>query len=206
VVASGLFLGWRGPQMLTSRARLNVYVFWEMTVLLLNGLVFVLIGLQLPRILHTLSGHSLKQLVWHGVLISCAAIVVRMVWVFASTYLLRLTSASFRKRDPYPVWQNVAIVAWTGMRGKLAARAASVFLAIRRYWLPASRSTDCCSTPRSVLKPRMPSLAIIPTSAMCGRYRRTTNPHAQGCTRDSQKFRDSRDALIRVFNEPSKSS
>jgi CPA1 family monovalent cation:H+ antiporter len=95
-----------------------------MTVFLLNGLVFVLIGLQLPRILHTLSGHSLKQLVWHGVLISCAAIVVRIVWVFASTYLLRLTSASFRKRDPYPVWQNVAIVAWTGMRGVVSLAAA----------------------------------------------------------------------------------
>ena len=58
VVAAGLFLGWRGPQILTARTRLNIYVFWEMTVFLLNGLVFVLIGLQLPRILHTLSGHS----------------------------------------------------------------------------------------------------------------------------------------------------
>ena len=86
VVASGLFLGWRAPQILTSRTRLNIIVFWEMMVFLLNGLVFVLIGLQLPRILHTLSGHSLKQLVWHGALISCAAIVVRIAWVFTSTY------------------------------------------------------------------------------------------------------------------------
>src|SRR5260370_15067883 len=119
VVASGLFLGWRA-QILTSRTRLNLYVFWEMMVFLLNGLVFVLIGLQLPRILHTLSGHSLKQLVWHGALISCAAILVRIAWVFTSTYLLRLMSASLRKRDPYPAWQNVAIVAWTGMRGDVS--------------------------------------------------------------------------------------
>src|SRR6516165_650823 len=124
VVASGLFLGWRAPQMLSSRAWLNVYVFWEMTVFLLNGLVFVLIGLQLPRILHTLSGHSLKQLVWHGVLISCAAIVVRIAWVFVSTYLLRFMSASLRKRDAYPAWQNVAVVAWTGMRGVVSLAAA----------------------------------------------------------------------------------
>ena len=95
VVAAGLFLGWRGPQILTARTRLNIYVFWEMMVFLLNGLVFVLIGLQLPRILHTLSGHSLKQLIWHGALISCAAIVVRIAWVFASTKLLRLISAAF---------------------------------------------------------------------------------------------------------------
>jgi Na+/H+ antiporter len=124
VVAAGLFLGWRAPQILTSRTRLNAYVFWEMMVFLLNGLVFVLIGLQLPRILHTLSGHSLNQLLWHGTLISCAAIAVRIAWVFASTYLLRSMSASLRKRDPYPAWQNVAIVAWTGMRGVVSLAAA----------------------------------------------------------------------------------
>ena len=68
VVAAGLFLGWRAPQILTSRTRLNLSVFWDIMVFLLNGLVFVLIGLQLPRILHRLSGRSLKQLIWHGVL------------------------------------------------------------------------------------------------------------------------------------------
>src|SRR5580704_10522046 len=110
VVASGLFLGWRAPQILSSRMRLNAYVFWEMMVFLLNGLVFVLIGLQLPRILHTLSGHSLKQFIWHGALISCAAIVVRIAWVFTATYLLRLIRNSWRKRDSYPPWQNVTII------------------------------------------------------------------------------------------------
>jgi Na+/H+ antiporter len=124
VVAAGLFLGWRAPQILSSRTRLTGYVFWEMMVFLLNGLVFVLIGLQLPRILHTLSGHSLKKLIWHGVLISCAAIVVRIAWVFTSTYLPHLLSASLPKRDPYPAWQNVAIVAWTGMRGVVSLAAA----------------------------------------------------------------------------------
>jgi Na+/H+ antiporter len=124
VVACGLFLGWRGPQILTSRTRLNAFVFWEMMVFLLNGLVFVLIGLQLPRILHGLSGQSLKQLVWHGALISCAAIVVRIAWVFTSTDLMRLISAALRKKDPYPIWQNVAIVAWTGMRGVVSLAAA----------------------------------------------------------------------------------
>jgi len=124
VVASGMLLGWRGPLILTSRTRLNLYVFWEMMVFLLNGLAFVLIGLQLPRILHALSGRSLQQLVWHGALISGAAIAVRIVWVFTSTYLLRLPSVSNGKRGPYPEWQNVAIVAWTGMRGVVSLAAA----------------------------------------------------------------------------------
>ena len=124
VVASGLFLGWRLPLILTYRTRLNALVFWEMMVFLLNGLLFVLIGLQLPRILHALSGQSLRQLIWHGVLISSAAIVVRIAWVFAATGLLHLISISLRKRDPFPAWQNLAIVAWTGMRGVLSLAAA----------------------------------------------------------------------------------
>jgi Na+/H+ antiporter len=124
VVACGLFLGWRAPQILTSRTRLNAFVFWEMMVFMLNGLVFVLIGLQLPRILHRPSGQSLKQFVLHGAVISCAVIVVRIVWVFASTNLLRFISAALRKNDPYPTWQNVTIVAWTGMRGVVSLAAA----------------------------------------------------------------------------------
>jgi len=124
VVAAGLFLGWQGPQILTARTRLNIYVFWEMVVFLLNGLIFVLIGLQLPRILHTPSSHSLKRLVWQGALISCAAIFVRIAWVFASTNGLRLISITLRRGNPYPAWQNTAIVAWTGMRGVVSLAAA----------------------------------------------------------------------------------
>jgi monovalent cation/hydrogen antiporter len=124
VVAAGLFVGWRGPQILTARTRLNIYVFWEMMVFLLNGLIFVLIGLQLPRILHTSSVHSLRQLVWQGTLISCAAIVVRIAWVFASTCGLRWCSVALHKEDPESPWQNAAIVAWTGMRGVVSLAAA----------------------------------------------------------------------------------
>jgi monovalent cation/hydrogen antiporter len=92
VVSAGLLLGWRGPQILTARTRLNIYVFWEMVVFLLNGLIFVLIGLQLPRILHTPSGHSLRQLIWQGALISSAAIIVRVAWVSVSANGMRLIS------------------------------------------------------------------------------------------------------------------
>jgi Na+/H+ antiporter len=124
VVAAGLYVGWRGPQILTARTRLNIYVFWEMVVFLLNGLIFVLIGLQLPRILHTSSGQSLRQLIWEGILISCAAIIVRIGWVFASTNGMRLINAALRENKPCPSWQSAAIIAWTGMRGVVSLAAA----------------------------------------------------------------------------------
>lgn len=123
VVTAGLFVGWRGPHILTARTRLNIYVFWEMAVFLLNGLVFVLIGLQLPRILHASSGNSLKQLVWQGALISLVAIVVRIAWVFTSTNGLRLINLALHREEP-SAWRNAAIVAWTGMRGVVSLAAA----------------------------------------------------------------------------------
>lgn len=117
VVACGLFVGWRVPQILTPRTRLNAFVFWEMLVFLLNGLVFILIGLQLPHILQALSGQSLSRLIWHGVLISAAAVAVRIAWVFASVSLLRGLSTALHRKSPYADWRNVAVVAWAGMRG-----------------------------------------------------------------------------------------
>jgi monovalent cation/hydrogen antiporter len=124
VVSAGLFLGWRSPQILTYRTRLNALVFWEMMVFLLNGLVFVLIGLQLPRILYALSGRSLRQLIWHGVLVSCAAIVVRIAWVFAANGLVHVVGTAFGRKNPYLGWRNLAIIAWTGMRGVVSLAAA----------------------------------------------------------------------------------
>jgi CPA1 family monovalent cation:H+ antiporter len=66
----------------------------------------------------------LRQLVWHGALISSAVIGVRIAWIFTSTNLLRLIGIAFHTEDPYPAWQNLAIVAWTGMRGVVSLAAA----------------------------------------------------------------------------------
>ena len=124
VVACGLFLGWRAPQILTSRTRLNLFTFWEMVVFLLNGLIFVLIGMQLSHILRTFSVQRLEQLVWLGAAISLAAILVRIIWVFASANARRWLSFSLNRPDPDPDWRNMAIIAWTGMRGVVSLAAA----------------------------------------------------------------------------------
>jgi monovalent cation/hydrogen antiporter len=124
VVACGLVLGWRAPQILTSRTRLNLFTFWEMVVFLLNGLIFVLIGMQLSHILRTFSVQRLEQLVWLGAAISLAAILVRIIWVFASANAMRWLSFSLNRPDPDPDWRNMAIIAWTGMRGVVSLAAA----------------------------------------------------------------------------------
>ncbi len=126
-VAAGLYLGWAWPRVLTGEAasetRLQGRAVWETFVFVLNGLVFVLIGLQLPTILSRLD-RPLGELVVVGALISLATIVTRFVWVFPATYLPRWLSPSLRKRDPSPPWQWVVILGWSGMRGVVSLAAA----------------------------------------------------------------------------------
>jgi CPA1 family monovalent cation:H+ antiporter len=124
VVTAGLYYGWRLPELTSSRTRLVGGPVWDMVEFLLNGFIFLLIGLQLPRVVHRLADRSIVQLVWYATAISVAVILIRIVWVFPATYLPRLLSKSLRKRDPYPAWQHVTIVGWTGMRGVVSLAAA----------------------------------------------------------------------------------
>jgi CPA1 family monovalent cation:H+ antiporter len=136
VVTTGLYMGWRSPEIVNSRMRLQAGPVWEMIVFLLNGLVFILIGLQLPEVLKDLTSSakvvrefagqtiSFPRLCRHAILISLLVILVRFIWVFAATYLPRLLSKKLRLRDPLPDWRPVVIVAWTGMRGVVSLAAA----------------------------------------------------------------------------------
>lgn len=126
VVTTGLYLGMRMPELLTFRTRLQAGPVWDTLEFLLNGFVFVLIGLELPEVLRVLSGHAVPvpKLLWYALLISLAVILIRILWVFPATYLPRLLFARIRRRDPAPPWRHVTIVAWTGMRGVVSLAAA----------------------------------------------------------------------------------
>jgi Na+/H+ antiporter len=124
VVTAGLYHGWRIPEITSSRTRLQAGPVWEMIEFLLNGFIFLLIGLQLPEVLRGLSHRSVAQLIWYATVISLAVILIRIAWVFPATYLPRLIFKSIRARDPCPAWQHVSIVAWTGMRGVVSLAAA----------------------------------------------------------------------------------
>ena len=124
VVAAGLYLGWRLPEITSSQTRLQAGPVWGMIEFLLNGFIFILIGLQLPEVLGNLSGRSIPQLIWYAAVISLAVILIRILWVFPASYLPRLLFKRIRERDPYPAWQHVTIVAWTGMRGVVSIAAA----------------------------------------------------------------------------------
>src|SRR5213082_470581 len=123
-VAAGIFLGWHSPLIVTDRYRLQAFAFWEMVVFLLNGFVFIVIGLQLPGILRALQGESFVRLLDEALLLSITVILVRFAWVLPATYLPRLLSRKLRARYQIPPWQDVAVVGWAGMRGVVSLAAA----------------------------------------------------------------------------------
>ncbi len=116
-VSGGLFLSYRSQEILGYNSRMQVTFTWETITFLLNGIVFILIGLQLPETISGLGQYSIADAITYAVVISIVTIVIRIIWVFPSTYLPRILSAGVRAREVRATWQNVFIVAWSGMRG-----------------------------------------------------------------------------------------
>jgi CPA1 family monovalent cation:H+ antiporter len=125
VVTAGIVLGRAAPRILTSDTRVLASGVWQMVIFVLNGLVFILIGLQLPTILSELRGTwTPAQLAILGAAVSLTVIAVRMIWVFPATYLPRLIVPGLKERDPSPPPQLVVILGWAGMRGVVSLAAA----------------------------------------------------------------------------------
>jgi monovalent cation/hydrogen antiporter len=124
VVATGLYLGWKAPDVLNSSVRLQAEAFWDIIIYLLNGIVFVLIGLQLPGILRSMQEHWWPRPFYQALIICGLCIVIRMLWIFPGAYLPRLLSKRIRDTEEKPDWRQIVIVGWSGMRGIVSLAAA----------------------------------------------------------------------------------
>lgn len=117
VVSAGLMIGWHAPSMFTPRMRLSMEAIWHMVVFFLNSLAFLIIGLQLPDLIVRLDVPHNPSLLLIALAVCVASVAIRFIWVFLMAYGLRRFMPSHLRRDYYPAWQNVFVVAWTGMRG-----------------------------------------------------------------------------------------
>jgi monovalent cation/hydrogen antiporter len=123
-VTIGVYMGWYTPELTTERTRLSGDAFWEILVFLVNGLLFVLVGLQLHGIVNDLSGLSTPRLAGYALLVSGTVIVTRIVWLPVLTYVPRALFRRVRERDPYPPWQFPVLISWAGIRGAVSLVAA----------------------------------------------------------------------------------
>jgi Na+/H+ antiporter len=126
VVAAGLYLSRHSPRFFSPRVRIQIYSVWNALTFVLNGVVFVLIGLQLPYVLSGVGGrHGLGRAAAWGLLFTAAVIVLRLIWVFPGarlSYFIR--RRLLHQRESFPPWRQVFAVGWTGMRGVIALAAA----------------------------------------------------------------------------------
>jgi CPA1 family monovalent cation:H+ antiporter len=123
-VTVGVYMGWHTPELTNSQTRLQGQAVWEIVFLILNGLLFAIVGLQLPEIVDRLSGRSTGELVGWTALMFAVVVAARFVWIFATAFLPTIVSGWARLRDPLPSWRAKTVLAWSGMRGAVSLAAA----------------------------------------------------------------------------------
>lgn len=125
VVTTGLFLSWYSSDIFTHETRIQANAVWNTLIFVLNGVVFIIIGLQLPHII-TRAGEncSVYNAIGYGLVISLVTIVVRLIWMYPGAYLPRILSKRIRTTEDRPKPSSVFIIGWAGMRGIVSLAAA----------------------------------------------------------------------------------
>ena len=122
-VGVGLILGYHAPEISTPASRLRGYGFWEVLVFLMNAVLFVLVGLQLPTILDAQS-RSAIALIGLAALISAVVIGTRMLWTNTTPYLVRAIDRRPAQVARRVGWRPRQIAGWAGLRGSVSLAAA----------------------------------------------------------------------------------
>ncbi len=117
-VAAGVYLGWHTPELTTPQVRLQGVAVWEIVQYLLNALLFVLVGLQLPVIIDALGDIPGARLLAYAALVSLTVIGLRFLWVFA---VLNAPKWIARRMSS---WRGAVFLSWSGMRGAVSLAAA----------------------------------------------------------------------------------
>jgi Na+/H+ antiporter len=120
-VAIGVYSGWRSTEVLLPETRVKVQAFWGALAFLLDSMLFVLVGLQLPRVLDALAPRSLGQYILPALAVAAVVMAVRMAFVlFLAFVRARLPEVV---EEPLPRGERL-VVGWSGMRGAVSLAAA----------------------------------------------------------------------------------
>jgi monovalent cation/hydrogen antiporter len=123
-VTVGLYMGWHTPQLTTPLMRLQGVSVWEILTFLLNAVLFLLVGLQLPGVLDQISGPAMGELLLWALLVSLVVIAVRLAWMFTIPYVIRIVDRRVVQRQRRSSAGERLVVGWAGMRGSVSLAAA----------------------------------------------------------------------------------
>jgi CPA1 family monovalent cation:H+ antiporter len=122
IVTTGLYLSFRSDEIFTNESRIMAYSVWEVVMFILNGLIFILIGLQLRGIMEGIQDYTGSELALYGLTISAVVIIVRFIWVVPGSLIPSMSRRINAKRPFNP--RNLVIFGWSGMRGFISMAAA----------------------------------------------------------------------------------
>ncbi|KIC93501.1 Na+/H+ antiporter [Flavihumibacter solisilvae] len=124
VVSGGLFVSYRSHLILSHASRMQGIAMWSSVTFVLNGLVFILIGLELRVVLRGLENYSIGEAILYGLIISVILIIVRILTALGTSLFTMFISRYIRTNDPRPGWKGPLIIGWAGMRGVVSLAAA----------------------------------------------------------------------------------
>jgi monovalent cation/hydrogen antiporter len=123
-VTTGLYVSWHGSRLIAAATRLPGVVFWDFLTYLIEGMVFLITGLQARTLLPSIRHYTFAEIAMAATLVCAVVIVTRFIWVFPSTYLPRRLVPSIARNDPTPPWQHPMLLGFTGIRGIVSLAAA----------------------------------------------------------------------------------
>lgn len=123
-VSTGLYISWNGVQLISPATRLQGIFFWDFFIYLIEGMIFLITGLQARTLIAGISTGSMSAVAIAAAVVSIAVIVTRFVWMFPATYVPRWLIPSVRRDDPSPPWQWPFALGFTGVRGIVSLAAA----------------------------------------------------------------------------------
>ncbi len=88
-VTVGLYISWNGLRLISASTRLQGIFFWDFFIYLIEGLVFLITGLQARTLVERINGAAWLDLILSAVVISAVVIVARFIWMYPTVYLPR---------------------------------------------------------------------------------------------------------------------
>ena len=125
MIACSMLMSRESHRFMSPQVRLQFAGVWDVVTFVLNGVVFILIGLQLPFVRSQLSGIGIWRLLQAGVVFSISIVLLRLIWIFAETYAVYWYCRLRRHaNNPAPRPKELLVLGWGGMRGVLSLAAA----------------------------------------------------------------------------------
>jgi len=123
VVTTGLYLSFRSAEIFSHQSRIMATSVWGVIIFVMNGLIFILIGLQLKTVMQGIQTYPTSSLILWGITVSAVVIVARFLWVFSTSGVPRMVSKKMRENSPLD-FASMMVVSWAGMRGVVSMAAA----------------------------------------------------------------------------------